>query len=104
MLSRKTSFQNLTDMLLLRRAKPQKATKGMNARDAFFIAKITEVRQHRHVDSNGGTTAVFIRPVKTDRYGYKLGLRIYFNGVGDGSGRFVAIFVHMMMGEVPNAI
>ena len=99
MLSRKTSFQNLTDMLLLRRAKPQKATKGMNARDAFFIAKITEVRQHRHVDANGGTTAVFTRPVKTDRYGYKLGLRIYFNGVGDGSGRFVAIFVHMMMGE-----
>ena len=86
-------------MLLLRRAKPQQATKGMNARDAFFIAKITEVRQHRHVDANGGTTAVFTCPIKTDCYGYMLGLRIYFNGVGDGSGRFVAIFVHMMMGE-----
>ena len=74
----------------------------MNARDAFFIAEITEVSQHRYVDANGSTTAVFTCPIKTDRYGYKLGLRIYLNGVGDGRGRFVAIFVHMMMGKYDN--
>ena len=102
MLSGKSSFQNLIDKLLLCRTKPQKATKGMNARDAFVIAEITEVSQHRYVDANGSTTAVFTCPIKTDRYGYKLGLRIYLNGVGDGRGRFVAIFVHMMMGKYDN--
>ncbi|XP_022804983.1 uncharacterized protein LOC111342198 [Stylophora pistillata] len=84
------------------RAKPQKATKKMNAREAFYITEITEVRQHRHVDSNGGTTAVFTCPIITDRYGYKLGLRMYLNGVGNGRGRHVAIFMHMMMGKYDN--
>ncbi|XP_022803409.1 TNF receptor-associated factor 5-like [Stylophora pistillata] len=74
----------------------------MNARDAFFITEITEVRQHRHIDSNEGTTAVFTCPMKTDRYGYKLGLRMYLNGVGNGRGRSVAIFLHMRMGKYDN--
>ena len=44
------------------------------ARDTLFIAKITEVWQHRHADVNGGTTAVYIGPIKTYSYGYMLGL------------------------------
>ena len=74
----------------------------MISREAFFIEEITEVEQHRQVDNNGGTTAIFTPPIKTDRYGYKLGIRMYLDGVGDGRGRYVAIFVHMMIGKYDN--
>ena len=44
-------------------------------------------------------TAFFSSALYTDSFEYKLGIRIYLNGVGDGSGRYVAIFIHMMRGK-----
>ena len=69
MLSGKSSFQNLIDKLLLCRTKPQKATKGMNARDAFVIAEITEVSQHRYVDAMEAqllSSPVLSKPIAMD--------------------------------------
>ena len=43
--------------------------------------------------------AVFGPAIDSDIFEYKFGVRMYPNGVGDGRGRFVAIFVHMVEGE-----
>ncbi|XP_078342918.1 uncharacterized protein LOC144628649 [Oculina patagonica] len=84
----------------LARSNPQKATrKKMNPSETFHIVEITEVQQLRQVDANGVAPAFFSSAIYTDSYEYKLGIRLYLNGVGDGSGRYVSLFVHMMKGE-----
>ena len=73
----------------------------MNPRETFFIEAITEVRQRRQ-GGNGEPIAFFSSAIYTDSYEYKLGIRVYLNGVENESGRYVAIFVNMMMGEYDN--
>ena len=90
------------NLCLIIRAEPQKATRNKtNPRETFFIEAITEVRQRRR-DVNGEPTAFFSSAIYTDSYEYKLGIRVYLNGVENVSGRYVAIFVNMMMGEYDN--
>ncbi|KAL9959429.1 hypothetical protein ACROYT_G032752, partial [Oculina patagonica] len=87
----------------LRSNPPQKATRNrMNPRETFFIVEISEVQQRRQVDVNGVATALFSSAIYTDSYEYKLGIRMYLNGVDNGSGRYVAVFIHMMMGKYDN--
>ena len=74
----------------------------MNPSETFHIFYITEVQQRRLVDANGVASAFFSSAIYTDSYEYKLGIRMYFNGVDDGSGRYVALFIHMMRGEFDN--
>ena len=85
------------------RVEPQKATRNkMNPRETFFILEITEVQQRRHGDANGESMAFFSSAIYTDSYEYKLGIRVYLSGVENESGRYVAIFVNMMMGAFDN--
>ena len=70
----------------------------MNASETFHIFEITEVQQLRQV-TNGLATPFFSSAIYTDGFEYKLGIRMYLNGVGNGSGRYVSLFVHMMEGE-----
>ena len=56
--------------------------------------EITEINQHLRY-----STPIFSPAVYTDTYEWKLGIRIYLSGVEDGSGRDVAVFVHMIKGE-----
>ena len=56
--------------------------------------EINEIAQHRQF-----ATPILSPAVYTDSYEWKLGVRMYLNGVEGGSGRYVAIFVHMMKGE-----
>ncbi|KAJ7377603.1 TNF receptor-associated factor 4 [Desmophyllum pertusum] len=84
----------------LERSNSQKATRSKtNPNHTFFIEVITEVAQHRQADANGVPTAIFSPPIYTDSYEYKLGIRLYPNGVDNERGRYVAIFVNMMKGE-----
>ena len=93
------------NVCLIIRAEPQKATRNKtNPRETFFIEAITEVRQRRQGDVNGEPIAFFSSAIYTDSYEYKLGIRVYLNGVENESGRYVAIFVNMMMGEYDNII
>ena len=43
--------------------------------------------------------AVFSPAIYSDSYEYKLGMRIYPNGLEEEKGRYVGLFVHMMMGK-----
>ena len=80
------------------RCKPQKATRNKkNPSETFFILEIPEVQQLRQGDVNGEPIAFFSPAIHTDSYEYKLGIRVYLNGVDNG--RYVAIFFHMMEGE-----
>ncbi len=82
------------------RFKPQKAKqKKTNPSETFHIVQIPDVQQRRQVDANGVAPAFFSFAVYTDKYDYKLGIRLYLNGVDDGSGRYVSLFIHMMKGE-----
>lgn len=67
--------------------------------ETFHIVEITEVQQLRQLDANGVTPPYFSYAVDTDSFRYKFGIRLYLNGVGDGSGRYVSLFVHTMKGE-----
>ena len=73
--------------------KRQLEAKGMQTVHSF-IMEITGIRQHFQ-----SSTPIFSPAVYTDSYEWKLGIRIYLNGVEDGRGRDVAVFVHMMKGE-----
>ena len=85
------------------RAEPQKATRDkINPRKTFFILDVTEVRQRRQADISGEPIAFFSSAIHTDSYEYKLGIRAYLNGAENESGRYVAIFVNMMMGKYDN--
>ncbi|KAJ7377577.1 TNF receptor-associated factor 6 [Desmophyllum pertusum] len=78
----------------------QKAIRNKrNPTETYFIVRITEVAQHRQVDVHGVATVIFSPAIYTDKYEYKLGIRLYPNGVDNERGRYVAIFVHMMKGE-----
>nr|XP_058949425.1 TNF receptor-associated factor 2-like isoform X2 [Pocillopora verrucosa] len=84
----------------LDRIASQKSTRNkQNPRETYFIMKYTEVERFRQADDNGVAPAVFGPAIDSDIFEYKFGVRMYPNGVGDGRGRFVAIFVHMMEGE-----
>ena len=43
--------------------------------------------------------AVFSPAIYSDSYEYKLGMRMYPNGLEEEKGRYVGLFVHMMMGK-----
>ena len=74
----------------------------MNPRETFFILEIPEVQQRRQGDANEEPIAFFSSAIYTDSYEYKLGVRVYLNGVENESGRNVSIFVNMMMGKYDN--
>ena len=74
----------------------------MNPRVTFFILEIPEVQQRRQGDVNGEAIAFFSSAIHTDSYEYKLGIRVYLNGVENETGRYVAIFVNMMKGKYDN--
>jgi len=71
----------------------------MNPRETCVIFEIPEVQQRRQLDVNEEAIAFFSPAIKKHKYEYKFGIRVYLNGVDNGRGRYVAIFVHMMEGE-----
>ncbi|KAJ7331273.1 TNF receptor-associated factor 6 [Desmophyllum pertusum] len=93
-------LERQASVISLHLSNSQKATRSKtNPNHTFFIEVITEVAQHRQADANGVPTAIFSCPIYTDSYEYKLGIRLYPNGVDNERGRDVAIFVNMMKGE-----
>ena len=77
------------------RSNPQKATrcKG-NVNSTYFIFEISEIHQHRQF-----ATPILSQAVFTDTYEWKVGIRLYPNGVDNGVGSHVAVFVHLLKGE-----
>ncbi|XP_068676903.1 TNF receptor-associated factor 6-A-like isoform X2 [Montipora foliosa] len=81
------------------RSKPQEARKKKNACNPSFIFKITEVAQHRENE-----TPIFTDAVYNDHQEKLVGIRIHPKGVGGGTGRHVALFIHLIKGDFDNSL
>ncbi|CAN2390854.1 TNF receptor-associated factor 2 [Pristimantis euphronides] len=66
--------------------------------DGIFIWKITEFAKKRQDAIVGRCPAMFSPPFYTNKYGYKMCLRIYLNGDGTGRGTHLSLFFVVMKG------
>ncbi|XP_075041492.1 TNF receptor-associated factor 2 [Mixophyes fleayi] len=66
--------------------------------DGIFVWKITEFAKKRQDAMIGRCPAMFSAPFYTNKYGYKMCLRIYLNGDGTGRGTHLSLFFVVMKG------
>ncbi len=64
-----------------------------------FVWKIPEVGRRRDEAISGKTISLYSAPFYTNRFGYKLCLRLYMNGDGSGKGTHLSFFLTIMKGE-----
>ncbi|KAJ7373536.1 TNF receptor-associated factor 6 [Desmophyllum pertusum] len=69
-----------------------------------YIWKIETYRQWRQDAISGVMTAQYSPPFHTSSHGYKLCMRICLNGIDNGVGRYVALFIHMLPGDYDNIL
>lgn len=67
--------------------------------DGVFIWKISEFGKKRQDAINGRCPAMFSPPFYTNKYGYKMCLRIYLNGDGTGRNTHLSLFFVVMKGN-----
>ena len=67
--------------------------------DGKFIWKISEVQRRREEAKSGKTVSLYSAPFYTNRYGYKMCLRLYMDGDGSGKGTHLSFFLTLMRGE-----
>ncbi|XP_075690890.1 TNF receptor-associated factor 2 [Rhinoderma darwinii] len=66
--------------------------------DGIYIWKITDFSKKRQDAIVGRCPAMFSPPFYTNKYGYKMCLRIYLNGDGTGRGTHLSLFFVVMKG------
>ncbi|XP_041430104.1 TNF receptor associated factor 2 S homeolog isoform X2 [Xenopus laevis] len=66
--------------------------------DGVFIWKISELGKKRLDATSGRCPAIFSPPFYTNKYGYKMCLRIYLDGDGTGRGTHISLFFVVMKG------
>ncbi|XP_066436142.1 TNF receptor-associated factor 2 [Eleutherodactylus coqui] len=66
--------------------------------DGIFVWKITDFAKKRQDATEGRCPAMFSPPFYTNKYGYKMCLRIYLNGDGTGRGTHLSLFFVVMKG------
>ena len=69
-----------------------------------FIWRIENYTQCCNDAISGVKTAKYSPPFYTSPFGYKMCLRINLNGVGNGVGKHVALFVHMVQGDYDDTL
>ena len=67
--------------------------------NGIFIWKVPEIQRRRNEAVTGKTTSLYSAPFYTSRHGYKLCLRLYMDGDGDGKGTHLSFFLTIMKGE-----
>ena len=64
-----------------------------------FVWKVPEVARRRDEALTGKTISLYSAPFYTNRFGYKLCLRLYMDGDGSGKGTHLSFFLTIMKGE-----
>ena len=72
--------------------------------DGSMIWKIPQFSQRKADVENGKYTSIFSLPFYSGRYGYKMCVRLYFNGDGIGKGTHLSLFFVVMHGEFDNIL
>ena len=64
-----------------------------------YVWRITDFQQRRQDARNEVKTALFSPAIYSHMHGYKFCVRLHINGVDDGAGSHVSLFVHVLQGE-----
>ena len=72
--------------------------------DGSMIWKIPQFSQRMEDARTGKYTSIFSLPFYSDRYGYKMCLRLYILGDGIGKGTHMSLFFVVMRGEFDNIL
>ena len=64
-----------------------------------YIWKIPDITRRRRDAVTGKTVSLYSAPFYTDRFGYRMCLRVYLDGDGSGKGRYISYFLTIMKGE-----
>ena len=67
--------------------------------DGKYIWKIPDITRRRRDALMGKTVSLYSAPFYTDRFGYRMCLRIYLDGDGSGKGCYISYFLTIMKGE-----
>ena len=67
--------------------------------DGKYIWKIPDITRRRRDALMGKTISLYSAPFYTDRFGYRMCLRVYLDGDGSGKGRYISYFLTIMKGE-----
>ncbi|GCB70158.1 hypothetical protein scyTo_0010712 [Scyliorhinus torazame] len=67
--------------------------------EGLLMWKITDVSRKRQEAISGRVTSLASPTFYTSKYGYKVCMRIYFNGDGSGRGTHISLFFVVMRGE-----
>ena len=65
----------------------------------MYLWKIENIAKCHQDAVSGASTVMYSPGFYTSPYGYKLCLRINLNGLENGDGTYVALFVHVMRGD-----
>ena len=67
--------------------------------DGKYIWKIPDITRRRRDALLGKTVSLYSAPFYTDRFGYRMCLRVYLDGDGSGKGCYISYFLTIMKGE-----
>ncbi|XP_060546789.1 TNF receptor-associated factor 1-like isoform X2 [Pantherophis guttatus] len=67
--------------------------------DGCFLWKVSRVGRRMQEAQIGKRPALYSPPFYTNRYGYKLCLKLFLNGDGTGTGTHLSLFLVVMKGE-----
>lgn len=67
--------------------------------DGKYIWKIPDITRRRRDALMGKTVSLYSATFYTDRFGYRMCLRVYLDGDGSGKGRYISYFLTIMKGE-----
>ena len=67
--------------------------------NGLFIWKVTDIKRRYKEARDGITYSLFSPPFLTSPHGYRMCLRMYLNGDGEGKGTHVSLFLVLMKGE-----
>ena len=67
--------------------------------DGKYIWKIPDITRRRRDALMGKTVSLYSAPFYTDRFGYRMCLRVYLDGDGSGKGHYISYFLTIMKGE-----
>ena len=65
----------------------------------MYLWKIPDITRRRRDAVMGKTVSLYSAPFYTDRFGYRMCLRVYLDGDGSGKGHYISFFLTIMKGE-----
>lgn len=67
--------------------------------NGVFVWRVSDIKRRYKEAQDGITYSLFSPPFLTSPHGYRLCLRMYLNGDGEGKGTHVSLFMVLMKGE-----